>query len=33
VLESCLDDLDRVLPRLEDAGERAYYERLRRLAQ
>ncbi|HSK15382.1 MAG TPA: hypothetical protein VK915_04360 [Gaiellaceae bacterium] len=33
VLGSCLDDLDRVLPRLEDAGEREYYERLRRLAQ
>ena len=33
VLAKCLDDLDRVLPLLQDAGAREYYERLRRLAQ
>jgi hypothetical protein len=33
VLAKCLDDLDRVLPLLQDEGAREYYERLRRLAQ
>jgi hypothetical protein len=33
ILRSCLDEADRVLPLLQDEGERAYYERLRRLAQ
>jgi hypothetical protein len=33
ILRSCLDDADRVLPLLQDDGEREYYERLRRLAQ
>src|SRR3954447_8292844 len=32
-LERCLDDIDRVLPLIQDTGEREYYERLRRLAR
>ena len=31
-LQRSLDDLDRILPRLEDAEEHAYYERLRSVA-
>ena len=33
ILSSCLDEAGRVLPLLQDEGEREYYERLRRLAQ
>jgi hypothetical protein len=32
-LQSCLDDLRRVLPALDDPEERAYYERLDALAR
>jgi len=33
ILRSCLNEADRVLPLLQDGGEREYYERLRRLAR
>lgn len=33
VLAQCIDDLDRVLPLLQEEDARSYYERLRRLAQ
>lgn len=32
-LTRCLDDLNRVLPLLDDPSERSYYERLRALAR
>ena len=33
VLLQCLDELDRIVPLLQDADEREYYERVRQLAR